>query len=132
MQQIPLQALPNQSFQIVLDNNTWAFTIKTTGGLTTVSLTLNNVDILDSTPAVAGGFIIPYEYLEAGNFFFTTQNYQLPNYEYFGTTQYLIYISATELAAYRAAPSSPFITTASFNPIAPLPLRFAPVGYVAA
>jgi hypothetical protein len=60
-----------------------------------------------------------------------TQNFQLPFYTSFNVTQSLIYISAAELAALRA-PTSPPVTAASFNPIAALPLRFAPAGYVEA
>ena len=39
--------------------------------------------------------------------------------------------SAAELAVFRAPRTDP-ITAASFNPIAPLPLRFSPQNYAAA
>lgn len=129
MKQIPLQQIPNQSFSIILDNNSWGFLIKTVEDMTVVSLTLNNVDILDSARAVAGGFIIPSLYEEAGNFFFVTQNQELPYYTNFKVTQQLIYISAAELAILRQPNPLP-ITTAYFNPLGALPLRFAPQGYV--
>jgi hypothetical protein len=129
MQQIPIQQLPNQSFSIILDNNNWDFVIKTCENVTSVSLTLNDVDLIDGTPAVAGSFIIPSLYQEAGNFFFVTQGFQLPIYTQFNVTQALIYINADELTVIRAPKSLP-ITAADFNPIAALPLRFAPQGYV--
>lgn len=134
MQQLSLQQVPNQSFSSILDSNNWNFTLKTAQDVTVVSLTLNGNDVIDSARAVAGSFIIPAQYEEqgAGNFFFVTQNEQLPYYTQFGVTQSLIYISAAELAALRTPPSSPIITAASFNPIAALPLRFAPQGYVEA
>ena len=72
MMTIPIKQLPNQSFSIVLDSNQWTFLLKTVGDVTVASLSLNNVKILDSSRAVAGQFIIPYEYLESGNFFFVT------------------------------------------------------------
>lgn len=128
MQEIPLQSVPNQSLSILLDKNQWDFAIKTTGGITSCSISLNGVDILDGIRAVAGSFLIPSLYEEAGNFFFTTQNFQLPDYTQFGTTQYLIYISADELSALRE-PATPPIIAADFNPIAALPLRFSPQGY---
>jgi hypothetical protein len=65
---------------------------------------------------------------ESGNFFFTTANSALPFYTLFNTSQSLIYVSAAELTAFRATPAPP-ITAAFFNPIAALPLRFAPTGY---
>ena len=128
---VPIQQLPNQSFSVALDGNQWDFVLKTAEDTTVASLTLNSVDILDSARCVAGSFIIPSEYEEAGNFFFVTQNYQLPYYTQFNVTQSLIYISATELMALRQPKALP-ITAADFNPIAALPLRFAPQGYSAA
>lgn len=133
MQQIPLQQLPNQSFSLILDSNQWAFLIKTVEGVTVISLTLNGNDIIDSALAVSGSFIIPAQYLEngAGNFFFVTQNNELPYYTAFNITQSLIYISAAELTTLRTLPG-PKITAADFNPIAALPLRFQPSGYTSA
>lgn len=128
MMQVPIQAIPNQSFSIILDGNTWNFLLKTVEDTTAVSLTLNGIDIIDSSRAASGALIIPSRYEEAGNFFFTTANYQLPFYTSFNISQSLIYVSATELAEFRMSPLSP-ITAAYFNPIAALPLRFAPVGY---
>ena len=129
MQQIPIQQLPNQSFSIILDNNTWNFLIKTAGGATVVSLNLNNVDILDSAQAASGSFIIPSLYQESGNFFFVTQNQELPVYTEFNVSQQLIYISAAELAALRGSTPTR-ITAANFNPLGALPLRFQPQGYM--
>jgi hypothetical protein len=131
MQGIPLQQLPNQSFSIVLDGNQWDFTIKTVEDITIVSLKLNGVDVIDSARAAAGAFIIPYIYLENGNFFFVTQDFELPYYPQFNVSQSLLYISAAELAELRVPNLLP-ITAKDFNPIAALPLRFSPVGYTLA
>ena len=130
MMNLPIQQIPNQSFSVALDGNNWDFVLKTAGDTTVVSLTLNGTDILDGARAVAGGFIIPSLYQEAGNFFFVTQNFELPYYTEFTVTQNLIYISASELAVLRTPPASPIITAASFNPLGALPLRFQPIGYV--
>lgn len=128
MQRIPLQVIANQQFSIVLDNNQWDFTIKTTNGITSISLIRNGVSIVENARAVAGALILQSQYEEAGNFFFVTQSFQLPEYAQFGITQYLIYVTASELATFRA-PITPPITAVSFNPIAALPLRFSPQGY---
>lgn len=131
MQQIPLQQLPNQSLSALLDGNQWNLLLKTVEDSTVLSAQLNGVDVLSSARAVAGSFIIPSTYEEAGNFIFVTQLFQLPFYTQFNVTQSLIYVSAAELAVLRA-PKSPPITAANFNPIAALPLRFKPQGYVEA
>lgn len=131
MQQIPLKAIPNQAFNSLLDNNSWDFVIRSTNGVMSVTLSLNSELVIDNMRAVAGSFVIPSLYQEAGNFIFITANNQLPDYRLFGITQSLIYASADELAVLRT-PAAPPITEAYFNPIAALPLRFKPQGYVLA
>ena len=126
--EVPLQAIPNQSFSISLDNNTFGITLIYADSIMAVSMTINGVDTIDNIRCVAGSPLIPSRYEEAGNFLFLTQNFALPIYEQFGSTQSLLYFTAAELATYRAAKSPP-ITAASFNPIAGLPLRFSPQGY---
>lgn len=128
MQTISLQAVPNQAFTIVLDNNEWSIRLKTAKNITCVSLTRNGIALLENTRALANKLIIPYRYLESGNFLFITKNFQLPNYLEFGVTQSLVYVTAAELAEARLPPTLP-ITADFFNPIAPLPLRFSPQGY---
>lgn len=131
MQQVPIQAIPNQQFSIVLDNNSWNFVIKETNGVMSVSLALNGDQVLDNARAVGGSFIIPSKYEESGNFIFLTTNNQLPEYAQFNVNQSLVYVTAAELAVFRTKPTPP-ITAADFNPIAALPLRFSPQGYVLA
>lgn len=128
MKNIPIQAIPNQSFSIILDSNTWNIVLKTVEDITVVSLNLNGVDVVDSARAVAGSFVIPSKYEESGNFIFVTGSNQLPYYTEFGVTQALIYASADELANIRTPIVNP-ITAADFNPLGALPLRFSPQGY---
>jgi hypothetical protein len=132
MMNLPIQQIPNQAFSALLDGNQWNIKLKTVNDTTVVTLTLNGTKILESARAVAGGFIIPCVYQEAGNFFFVTQGFELPYYTLFTVTQALVYISPTELAALRIGHPAAKITAASFNPIADLPQRFSPVGYVEA
>lgn len=134
-QVIPIQNVPNQSLTVTLDGNLWGITIKTCDGITAVSLTLNGVGVIADLIAAACAPIIPSPYQESGNFAFLTANNQLPNYKQFNVTQSLFYFSAAELAAFRVppvatSPAVPTVTAAFFNPIAQLPLRFSPQGYV--
>lgn len=96
-----------------------------------VSMTLNGSPAIDNIHAAAGMKLIPAKYQEAGNFIITSQNFELPDYTQFGITQYLFYYSAAELAVIRI-PAPAKITALFFNPIAGLPLRFSPQGYVLA
>jgi len=47
--------------------------------------------------AVSGFPLIPYSYLQNGNFTFITSNNEYPDWRQFGITQYLIYASKSEL-----------------------------------
>lgn len=127
MQIVPIQAIPNQDFSITLQNNLYQIGIHATNGVMSVSMSINGDDIMDNIRAVAGSPVIPSQYLEQGNgnFLFLTANYQLPDYTQFNLTQSLAYFSAAELISFR----TPQLV---FSPIAALPLRYAPQGYVAA
>ena len=131
MQPLPIQALPNQSLTVILDNNRWDISLRAVNGAVAASLTRNGVIIAQNTRVVAGMRILPYEYQEDGNFVVVTQNGQIVDYTQFNVTQSLIYVSQDELDALRIAPPA-IITAAFFNPLAELPLRFAPQGYTLA
>lgn len=131
MQLIPVSAVPNQEFTVVLDGNNWDVAIRLTNGVMSVSMARNGTQIIENLRAAAGMRLIPSRYEEAGNFVFATADGQLPDYRLFNVSQSLLYASAAELAAIRGQ-SPARITPAYFNPLAALPLRFAPQGYVLA
>lgn len=114
MQYIPIAAIPNQLLQVSIDQNQYSLAIYAIAAdydefnnpfnvIMAVDITINNIVILTGLRVVAGYPIIPYEYLENGNFAFQTQNDDYPDYSQFNITQNLIYASATELAEIRAA-----------------------------
>ncbi len=129
MQQIPLQAVPTQSFSVILDGNQWDWRIELVNDAIAVSILRNGTLIINGLNIVGGMRIIPSEYEEAGNFVLVTMNQQIPDYTKFGTGQQLIYLSAEELSAIRVPPP-PVLTTIYFDPNAALPLRIFPQGYV--
>jgi hypothetical protein len=99
MKVIPLKALANQSITIRLDNKRYDMTFKDTNGVMSCTIVRDNEVILSGARIVAGTPLIPYKYLESGNFIFLTNNEELPDYTKFETTQSLIYASMEELAA---------------------------------
>lgn len=131
MQLIPLQAIPSQAFSIVLDDVRWDVKIKTANTSVAVTLTRDGVLVIENLRAVAGMRIIPSKYQEDGNFVIVTTNFEIPEYAKFGVSQYLVYASAAELEELRVQPS-PYWVEGDFDPIAALPLRFKPQGYVLA
>lgn len=131
MQNIAIQNIPNQSFNVILDDNQWDITIKSVNGCLAVSLILNGAVLLKNILVAAYQPIIPSEYSESGNFTFITLNQEVVDYEKFGISQNLIYFSADELAAARSDPAIG-VTDDDFNPLGGFPLRYKPKGYVLA
>lgn len=98
MRTIPLEAIPNQSFTVRLDDHAFALTIKEAVGVMVADVTIDGVEVLAATRIVAGTPIIPYRYLTgAGNFLMLTDGGALPDYAQFGVTQRLIFASPSEL-----------------------------------
>ena len=100
---IPLQAIPNQSLSITLDNNQYDIRIHAIDdvGSVAVDIAIDNVVIVTGIFALPDFPIIPARYLENGNFVITTENDDIPNWNQFAVDQYLIYVSQTELNTIR-------------------------------
>ncbi len=101
MQTIPIQAIPNQTLTVTLDDTRYSLTFKEIDGSMAATISINDVRIISGFEIVAGGLLIPYRYLENGNFTFVTAEDAIPYYNEFGETQSLIYISQAELDAAR-------------------------------
>jgi hypothetical protein len=111
MIEIPIAAVPNQTLSIQLDQNNYDIGLFTTNrananlvgdGVMGITITRNGLLVVSGLRLVPNYLIIPYLYLEDGNFVFVTQNDEYPDYPQFGITQSLIYASASELGAIRA------------------------------
>lgn len=101
MQEIALQAIANQTLAVTLDNRIYNITLKEAAGIMAADIVRDNVPIVTGQRVVAGFPIIPYPYLEEGNFIILTANDDLPDYTQFSTTQTLIYASQAELEVIR-------------------------------
>jgi hypothetical protein len=100
---VPLQAIPNQTFSIQIDDNIFSFVLKFIINFMIVDLSINNVPILTGLRLVPQYPVVPYKYLENGNFILITANNDYPNYTQFGITQFLVYATQDELEDIRAA-----------------------------
>ena len=98
---IPLQQLANQSLNFTADDSRYQIDIKEIGGLMATSITIDDVLVISGQRALAGVPLIPYRYLERGNFIFITENEENPYYTSFGTSVFLNYASPAELEALR-------------------------------
>ncbi|POP42320.1 hypothetical protein CHU32_03540 [Superficieibacter electus] len=97
---IPLNNEPNQSLSILLDGINHKLTIKEAGGLMMITIERDSKIIISNTRLLSGILIIPYQYCEAGNFVFLTEDDDVPYYTRFGR-QTLVYVTADEMEAYR-------------------------------
>lgn len=97
MLEITLAPIPNQTFSTVLDTIRYDLRIFLAVNVMCCDLAINGTSVLTSNRLVAGAFVIPYRYLQNGNFLLTTLNDELPWYEQFGSTQFLIYLTQNEI-----------------------------------
>lgn len=102
-QNIPLQAIPVQQFNISVGGSIYDITFKSFKSLTFVDLLKDQNTLLSSSRVVPGIPLIPYLYLEdgGGNFIFITKSEEYPIYEKFGVNQFLLFFSRQELDAIR-------------------------------
>ena len=108
---INIQPVPNQSLSIPLDDRQYNIAIKEINGSMAVDIERDNQIVIQGHRVAAGTPLIPYRYLESGNFIFTTRNGEQPYYTKFAESQALIYASPDELEALRATPATPTFPT---------------------
>lgn len=98
---IQLQAIANQSLTIPLEGDLYAITIKETNGCMSATVTRSGVTLVNNVRIVGDGFILPYGHMldGKGNFFISVQDGDVPYFDQFGLIQFLVYITAAELAA---------------------------------
>lgn len=101
MRNIPVQATPNQTFTATIEGARFEITLKASRGVMVADVSVDGVVRLRGTRVLAGEAIIPYRYLEDGNFYILTDGEQLPGWAEFGVSQQLVYLTPDEMAAAR-------------------------------
>lgn len=97
MQLISLSAISNQKFSIQLSSKRHTITLKETNGVMSCTIVRDDETIVDNIRLVAGTPILPYAYMQDGNFILVTENDDLPDWTKFGNGQELYYVTAAEL-----------------------------------
>lgn len=118
MQIIPIAPIPNQTLSVVLENNFYQIQLQQVAGIVSATIVMNASTVISGQRCVGGSLIIPYLYLQSGNFFFQTANLDLPSYDQFNITQNLVYISIADIQQIMAVPQS-------FQQYGMLPLRYS-------
>ena len=98
-----IERLPNQTLAIIIDETRYEITLKKTVEVMVCDIYRNDVLIVQGMRCLPSTPLLPYLYQEAGfgNFYFTTQNDDFPDYPQFGITQYLWHFNNEELVALR-------------------------------
>lgn len=102
MRQIALRDVPRQSFSIVLDDSLYSIAIKECSGIMAATIIRDGITLISNRRIPAGMFVIPFPYLESGNFAFVTDNDELPYYTNFLTTNIFVYFSPEEVISIRS------------------------------
>lgn len=99
MRNIPIIATPNQSLSIRVDDTRLVLRLKEARGVMVADLERDGETVILGTRVLAGEPIIPYRYLEDGNFLLLTIDDALPDWTVFGASQTLVYMTAAEVDA---------------------------------
>lgn len=103
MNLVDIQSIPNQKFSVTLENSFYDIAIKEANGAMAIDIVRDGVAIVTGQRIVAGTMIIPYLYLETGNFFMINMADSLIYYPEFSVSQFLVYLSRQDLEVMRTA-----------------------------
>lgn len=103
MLELDLQATANQQFTAELNGRRVDMTFKAATNIMIVDIAVDEEIILRGHRLVAGEPMIPYRYLNQwGNLVLLTENDELPWWEQFGVTQFLVFLFPSEIEALQA------------------------------
>lgn len=98
MIQLDIKAIPNQSFNIQIENITYEIKIKQGKNAVLIDISQNETPLILGRMLTPFTPLIPYQYLtNGGNFYFETQNNELADYLKFGLSQFLYFVFDKEL-----------------------------------
>lgn len=100
MQLIQLQKLPNQVFNVTLNDELYRIAIRTIQDLTFISVWKNDESLFYNQICTPNAFVNPYNYVSSnGKLYFQCLDNEYPNYKQFGNTQQLYFLTPEEVSA---------------------------------
>lgn len=104
MQLVELKNIPNQIFNIVLNDIDYRIQVKTIQDLTFISVWVGGEVLFYNQICVPNGFVNPYNYVsQNGKLYFRCLDNEYPNYRQFGNTQWLYFLTPKEIKQYAAS-----------------------------
>lgn len=98
MQEIPIIAIANQTLNVDLEERQFTITLKEAVGCMVADVVIDGVPVITGSRVLAGEPIIPFAYLQDGNFILSTMGEVLPFWDEFGVSQHLFYLTNDEMA----------------------------------
>lgn len=103
MQIVPLQAIPNQTFTILLNGELYRIALRTVQELTYMSVWINEEVLFYNQLCTPNNWVNPYDYVSRnGKFFFACADEEYPTYTKFNITQQLLFLTTEEVANEKA------------------------------
>ena len=99
---VTIAAVANQELSVQLGGSMWTISLREGSGCMSASVSRDNVALVSNVRVTGGTPLLPHRYQESGNFIVTVEGEALPYWDQFGVTQFLVYVTAEELAVYRA------------------------------
>lgn len=102
MELVQINAVPSQKFNITLGGNKYDIKIYSIDGAMAYDMDINAVKIIRGFEMVNDVPLLPYPHQEInGNLLLQISENETPDYTRFGLSQFLYYLTADEIAAYR-------------------------------
>lgn len=100
MYAIPLQNVPNQSFNIVLNDENYRLDVRTIQDFTYISAWINDELLFYNQLCTPNNWVNPYNYVSVnGKLYFRCLDNEYPIYTQFGNTQQLLFLTPAEVEA---------------------------------
>ena len=100
MVKIELDKIPNQMFNVLLENTMYKVQLRTIQGLTYMSVWANEEPLFHGQLCSPNIFVNPYNYVGiGGKFMFKCIDDEYPNYKNYGNAQELLFYTAEEVNA---------------------------------
>ena len=98
MRTVPIESLPNQQLSINVNDDRFVIRLKVATSSMIADVYCNDEAVILGQRIAVGTPIIPYDYLCAqGNFILIVDGEDLPDWQKFGVSQQLLYVSPGEL-----------------------------------
>ena len=101
MQILPLIQVASQEFTFRDGDTRWTVRLKDCGDVMAATILRDEAIVVSGVRALPGEFLIPFVYLETGNFMFVTEGDELPSGPMLGRGQELYYFDAAEMVDLR-------------------------------